>query len=187
MILKGLYYSLFGERSGNDSTTTLGFSDAGGPSRAAESSDGVGDEDDTKNVLPSRSAFEPDGSSDVDPVHDPSVSSLVDQTQVRYRDVGSGVRIHGSLWMAVPDGQRDAVACVGFCPPFCEVPELEAEQTSGPAASVVVSRRLWHGAQIEVRLDQPAEGLAEIQLEYVATSGGMNHPKEAARRNGSLA
>lgn len=82
-----------------------------------------------------------------------------------------GERLSG--WFRVPfaPGQRTATAHLAFCPPFESPPEIEVEQTHGPAARVQVELVLSHGARFGVKLSQATPADASVIVEIVAIAG----------------
>jgi hypothetical protein len=62
-------------------------------------------------------------------------------------------------------GQRMEVAHVAFCPPLCGIPELAAEATDGPSATVTITNPQSFGARLEVRLDEAAEEACTVVAE----------------------
>lgn len=62
-------------------------------------------------------------------------------------------------------GQRMEVAHVAFCPPLSGIPELAAEATDGPSATVTITKPKSFGARLEVRLEEAAEEACTVVVE----------------------
>ncbi|MFN0019127.1 MAG: hypothetical protein ACKVP0_12760 [Pirellulaceae bacterium] len=62
-------------------------------------------------------------------------------------------------------GQRVAVTHVAFCPPLDDIPDLAAEVTDGPDATVTLTNIQSFGLRLEVRLEEPADEACAIVVE----------------------
>jgi hypothetical protein len=78
--------------------------------------------------------------------------------------------IAGAVCANFAAGQRTANVHIAFCPPLAAVPELEFEQTEGPAARVRLGQALAHGARLEVRLEEPARESERVWIEFRAAA-----------------
>jgi hypothetical protein len=90
------------------------------------------------------------------------------QQLTRSRDADGCESIQGRLVAEFAPGERTISLHVAFCPPFEQVPEVEAEAADGPDASVQVAQVLHNGARLEVRLQRPAAVAVNVSLEFVA-------------------
>jgi hypothetical protein len=98
---------------------------------------------------------------------EPSPGSLpenVFQQITRFREVEQE-RIAIMLRIPFAAGQRTAVAHVAFCPPLGGVPELAAEATEGPSATVAITNPQSFGARLEIRLDEPTDEDCSVMIE----------------------
>jgi hypothetical protein len=122
----------------------------------------VGEEGDSRNELP------PD----------------VLQSFSRRRTSSGGELIFGAIRATFSAGQRAGNYHVAFCPPLETAPEVTCEQKQGPPARIKVAQVFPHGARLELRLDEVAEGATEIVLQLAArceralTSRGPRHRPE---------
>jgi hypothetical protein len=91
------------------------------------------------------------------------------QSIVRVRDSDGVESIRGTLRAEFAAGQRHATLFVGFCPPLARLPDVEVEVVDGPDAAVKVVQALAHGAQLELRLAEPAEEACSATVEICAT------------------
>lgn len=93
-----------------------------------------------------------------------SLPENVFQQITRSRE-GEQERVTVMLRIPFAASQRTAVAHVAFCPPLCGVPELAAEATEGPSATVAFTNPQSFGARLEVRLDEVAEEACAVVVE----------------------
>lgn len=90
--------------------------------------------------------------------------SDVFQQITRYRD-GEQERIAVLLRPAFAIGQRVAVAHISFCPPLGGIPDLAAEATEGPDATVTITNVQTFGLRLEIRLEEPADERCDVMVE----------------------
>lgn len=91
------------------------------------------------------------------------------QQITRFRE-GELERITIMLRISFATDQRVAVAHVAFCPPLGGIPELAAEPTDGPSATVTITNPQTFGARLEVRLDEPADEACSVVVEVAGQS-----------------
>ena len=65
-------------------------------------------------------------------------------------------------------GERQVTVYAGFCPPFELLPEVEVNVADDFEAEVKLAQVLHNGAQIDVRLSEPAEEPVTVTIEFVA-------------------
>lgn len=95
---------------------------------------------------------------------DEPVGENVFQQITRSRE-GELERISAQLRLAFSVGQRVAVTHLAFCPPLAEVPELEAEVTDGPDASVALTNVQTFGLRLEVKLPEPMDEPCSVTVD----------------------
>jgi len=91
------------------------------------------------------------------------------QQLTRYRAADGTQSIHGTLIAEFAPGERSATLYVAFCPPFERLPSIEAEAIDNSSASVKLTQLLHNGAQVDVRLPQPANEKQTVTVEIVAS------------------
>lgn len=101
------------------------------------------------------------------------VDELVLQEFVRTRTSDGVETVRGTLSADFAVGQRHATLHVGFCPPLEGLPELEVELVDGPDAAIKVTQALAHGAQLELRLAEPADEPCRVVVEFSAAPAAM--------------
>lgn len=75
----------------------------------------------------------------------------------------------GTLHVTVVAGSRLATGHVGFCPPFHQIPFVEAgTRCEEVEATILAAEVLPWGARIECRLDEPADETILITIDFVA-------------------
>ena len=77
--------------------------------------------------------------------------------------------MRGVLTAEFRAGERQTTVYVGFCPPFELLPQVEAASASEFEAEVKPIQILHNGAQLEVRLDEPAEEPLAVSIEFFAS------------------
>ncbi len=95
--------------------------------------------------------------------------SIVTQQLTRYRHTDGSEAIHGMLLAEFQPKDRTTTLVVAFCPPFEQLPSVEAEAMDESGASVKVTQLLHNGCQLEVRLSQPVEEPTHIAIEFLAS------------------
>jgi hypothetical protein len=90
------------------------------------------------------------------------------QRLTRSRAADGRETVSGTVIAEFGPGERSAIVHVAFCPPFEMLPQVEAEITEGPDASVQVTQVLHHGVRLDVRLMEPTVEAADVWLEIVA-------------------
>jgi len=98
------------------------------------------------------------------------------QRIVRTRDAAGDEAIRGTLRADFVTGQRHATLHVGFCPPLVALPEVHAEPTDGPGATVKIVHAFAHGARLEVRLDRAAAAPCHVHIDIAAAASGDTPP-----------
>lgn len=84
----------------------------------------------------------------------------------RVRDEHRHETLFGVLRCAFAAGERNQNLHLSFCPPLGTVPELSFEQIDGPPATIKAAQVESFGARLEVRLDAPQDGSADVLLEF---------------------
>jgi hypothetical protein len=90
------------------------------------------------------------------------------QQVMRFRNGDGTETLYATLRGEFPPGQRGVTLYLGFCPPFPQVPVVEAEAIEGPGAMVKIVQVQNNGAQIDVTLEQPALEPVEVIVEVAA-------------------
>jgi hypothetical protein len=90
------------------------------------------------------------------------------QQYSRVRSAEGQDTISGTLVAEFAVGERQVTVYAGFCPPFELLPEVEVYVADDFDAEVKLIQVLHNGAQIEVRLSEPAEEPASVVIEFVA-------------------
>ena len=90
------------------------------------------------------------------------------QQLTRVRTAAGKDAIRGSLTAEFAPGERQTTLYVGFCPPFELLPEVEATVNDDFEADVKLAQVLHNGAQLDVRLSEPAEEPLAISIEFSA-------------------
>jgi hypothetical protein len=100
------------------------------------------------------------------------------QELVRYRLADGRESVRGTLRADFATGERIASLYAGFCPPFEQLPRVEAVAISGPPATVKLAQVLHQGTQIEVRLS----AVAACQQSVVVRLSALEFPAVDAGR-----
>jgi hypothetical protein len=95
-------------------------------------------------------------------------TELVLQQLARVRTAEGNEAVRGRLVAEFAAGQRDTTLYVAFCPPFERLPDVDTHVTDDTTASVKVAQRLHNGAQLDVRLTEPAENSLTVTVEFFA-------------------
>jgi len=90
------------------------------------------------------------------------------QQYSRVRSAEGRDTIVGSLVAEFAAGERQVTVYAGFCPPFELLPEVEVNLEDDFGADVKLVQVLHNGAQIELRLSEPAEEPIAVAIEFVA-------------------
>jgi hypothetical protein len=77
--------------------------------------------------------------------------------------------IHGLLVAELAPGERVATLHVAFCPPFEQLPRVEATAADNPECDVKVAQTLHQGARLEVRLAHISDAARAVTVEILAT------------------
>jgi hypothetical protein len=93
------------------------------------------------------------------------------QQLTRVRLANGKNAVHGTVVAEFAAGQRLASVYVGFCPPFESLPHVNANLPDGFEADLKWTQVLHHGAQIDVRLSEPAEDAVAISIRFSAVEG----------------
>jgi hypothetical protein len=102
--------------------------------------------------------------SDANPEH-------VLQQLTRFRTADGKDAIRGNLVAEFMVGERQTSVYVGFCPPFELLPQVEANVNDDLEAEVKLAQVLHNGAQLDVRLSEPAEEALAVSIEFFASEG----------------
>jgi hypothetical protein len=97
---------------------------------------------------------------------EPDETILQQLTRIRLDDKREAIR--GELTAEFTTGERQTTIYVAFCPPFERLPQIEANIADDSDATVKVAQFLHNGAQLEVRLPDPAEEPFHITVELYA-------------------
>lgn len=101
---------------------------------------------------------------------DPELPAAIPIAQLtRYRSARGVHSIHATLLAEFPSGERTTTLVVAFCPPFEQLPTVEAHANDDSGTTVKVTQLLHNGVQLEVRLPEPAEDTLQITVEVLAT------------------
>jgi hypothetical protein len=103
-------------------------------------------------------------------VEDESDSEIVLQQLKRTRSADGQQAIRGTLLGEFSPGERQLTLYVAFCPPFEQLPEVEAAVADELEAVVKLTQVLHNGAQFELRLQEPAEDALAVAVEFSATA-----------------
>lgn len=100
----------------------------------------------------------------------PPAGGILQQRFERYLLPSERVEcLHGTLHLTVAAGSRLATGHVGFCPPFHQIPFVEAgTRCEEVEATILAAEVLPWGARIECRLDEPADETILIPIDFVA-------------------
>ena len=93
------------------------------------------------------------------------------QQLTRFRTAEGKDAIRGTLAAEFEAGERQTTVYVGFCPPFELLPQVEANVNDDSAAEVKLAQVLHNGAQLDVRLSEPAEEAVAVSIEFFASEG----------------
>jgi hypothetical protein len=91
------------------------------------------------------------------------------QQLTRFRTTDGKNAIRGTLAAEFVAGQRQTTLYVGFCPPFELLPQVEANVADDFEADVKSVQVLHNGAQLDVRLSEPAEEAMAVSIEFFAS------------------
>jgi hypothetical protein len=93
------------------------------------------------------------------------------QQVTRLRTAEGKDAVRATLAAEFAQGERQSTVYVGFCPPFELLPEVEANIADDSEADVKLVQVLHNGAQVEVRLSEPAEQAIAVSIELFAIAG----------------
>jgi hypothetical protein len=93
------------------------------------------------------------------------------QQLTRFRTTDGKNAIRGTLVAEFVPGERQTTLYVGFCPPFELLPQVEANAVDDFEANVKSVQVLHNGAQLDVRLNEPAEEAMAVSIEFFASEG----------------
>jgi hypothetical protein len=93
------------------------------------------------------------------------------QQLTRFRTADGKDEIRGTLLAEFVAGERQTTLYVGFCPPFELLPQVEANAIGEFEAEVKLAQVLHNGAQLDVRLSEPADEAVSISIEFYASEG----------------
>lgn len=93
------------------------------------------------------------------------------QQLTRFRTTDGKDAIRGVLAAEFEAGERQTTVYVGFCPPFELLPQVEANANGDIEAEVKLAQVLHNGAQLDVRLSEPAEETVAVSIEFFAREG----------------
>ena len=84
--------------------------------------------------------------------------------------VEGGQELSGWLRMPLVAGQRNGSLHVAFCPPFGQMPQVEAEAVGGPDCRIKAAQVLPYRARLDVKLDEPAMEGEGVLVRFFACS-----------------
>ncbi|HVT29997.1 MAG TPA: hypothetical protein VHE81_18410 [Lacipirellulaceae bacterium] len=93
------------------------------------------------------------------------------QQLMRIRTADGRDALRGTLAAEFAPGERLAAVYFGFCPPFESLPGVEVHVRDDLEADVKLTQLLHNGAQLDVRLREPAEESLVIMIEFQAVAG----------------
>jgi hypothetical protein len=96
-----------------------------------------------------------------------NLEKLLQQT-TRIRTADGKEIIRGKVVGEFAPGERQVTLYIVFCPPFELLPQVEATAADEIEATVKLVQVLHNGAQLEVRLPEPAEDRLAVAVEFVA-------------------
>jgi hypothetical protein len=91
------------------------------------------------------------------------------QQLTRFRMADGKDAIRGTLAAEFVVGERQTTVYVGFCPPFEILPRVETNANGDLEAEVKLTQVLHNGAQLDVRLSEPAEQAVAVSIEFFAS------------------
>ncbi len=97
-----------------------------------------------------------------------AISEQVIQQITRVRTAEGKHALRGTLVADFTPGERQTTLYVGFCPPFELLPRIELNVADDSEADVILSQVLHNGAQLDVRLSEPAEETIAVTIELFA-------------------
>jgi hypothetical protein len=118
-----------------------------------------------------RAKWQPRERMSLAPTKEIAGGELVLQQLTRVRTPEGKEAIRGILTASFSPGERQTTVYVGFCPPFEVLPEMEASAESELEADVKLMQVLHNGAQIDVRLGEPAEETIAVAVAILAIEG----------------
>jgi hypothetical protein len=114
----------------------------------------------------SRRPSSPAADSDADQEHERVLQQLT-----RFRTADGKDAIRGTVVAEFMVGERQTTVYIGFCPPFVLSPRVEVNVSDDLEAEVKLAQVLHNGAQLEVRLSEPAEEVLAVSIEFFASEG----------------
>ncbi|MEM9352159.1 MAG: hypothetical protein AAGA92_04025 [Planctomycetota bacterium] len=90
------------------------------------------------------------------------------QQLYRVREADGRECVYATVGVEFAAEQRSGTAFVAFCPPLPRTPEVEADPLNFPEARIGKVTAYPHGAQIEVKLSQPAEDACRVLIDLAA-------------------
>jgi hypothetical protein len=93
------------------------------------------------------------------------------QQVTRLRTAEGNDAVRATVTAEFAPGERQNTVYVGFCPPFELLPEVEANVADDSEADVKLAQVLHSGAQLEVRLSEPATEPTVVSIELFAIAG----------------
>ena len=116
------------------------------------------------------------------PLQSAEPGSLVLQRFERVLEPGErGEVVRGTILLRVAAGSRSAIGHVGFCPPFAQIPRVEAGTTCEEVeATVVAAEVLPWGVRVECRLDEAADESIDVPVDILARSAAPLDPSDIA-------
>jgi hypothetical protein len=111
------------------------------------------------------------GGSSLSAVADDAKPEQVLQQITRFRTGDGKDAIRGTLAAEFVPGERQTTLYVAFCPPFELLPKIEANANGDYEAEVKLAQVLHNGAQLDVRLSEPADEAVAVSIEFFASDG----------------
>jgi hypothetical protein len=97
------------------------------------------------------------------------------QQLTRYRTADGSEAIRGTLVAEFEAGDRSATVYAAFCPPFEQLPDVEAQVGDDSPAVVKVTQHLHNGVQFEVRLPHAAASPQYVTIEFFASNNASTN------------
>jgi len=98
----------------------------------------------------------------------PDDEAILLQQVMRFRNRDGSETIYATLRGEFAPGERGITLYVGCCPPFAQIPVVEAEAMEGPPVRVTVAQVQNNGAQIDVELERPESEGIQVTIEVAA-------------------
>jgi hypothetical protein len=121
--------------------------------------------------LASRIRLPISGGRSLSAIADDAIPEQVLQQVTRFRTVDGKDAIRGTLAAEFVAGERQTTLYVAFCPPFELLPKVETNANGDYEVEVKLAQVLHNGAQLDVRLSEPADEAVAVSIEFFAIEG----------------